>query len=106
MNNQKSATESSIKTASEKRPARGRHGVRLQDVLAVLPRSETRSLAMTYFRENGGDRDRFYQSANKAIMAAGLTKAEDWLELHHRKAAEEREAMQAVRRRLEDECSR
>lgn len=77
----------------------------LPDVLRVLPDPETRSLALSRFRDRGFSLDSFSRPAARAAMAEALTRAEDWLELDHPRRTGERAAIRRVRRALESEPS-
>lgn len=52
------------------------------DVVRVLPEPETRSYALSRFRDSGFDADSFgHRRAAREAMASALTRAEDWLEI-------------------------
>ncbi len=74
------------------------------DVLRVLPDDETRSCALSRFREAGFSADSFgHRRGARVAMAEALTSTEDWLEVEHPRRTRERDAIRAVRRRLEQE---
>lgn len=80
-----------------------------RDVLAVLQDDETRSYALSRFRDAGFSADAFgHRRAAREALADALTRTEDWLEYrevdHPRRAhwyRPQREAIRGVRRRLE-----
>jgi hypothetical protein len=103
----KTPRPSSIKTAREKKGrsvGHTKHKVpHYSAVLCSLGREEVRERVLSRFRLEGGNRDR-WQSSDHAIMAEAITRAEDWLELDHPRWPE-REAIAAIRRKLEACCS-
>ena len=70
------------------------------EVLRALPVDETRSYALGRFRDPCFSPDSFAtRIESRAIVAEGMTRTEDWLELNRR--PKQVEAIRAVRRRLE-----
>jgi len=98
-----SPSQNSTKDATSKtlRATRPRSG--WPDVLRAIAESEdARTLALTLYRAAGHMPDDFAHSrAARECMADALTRAEDWLEMHHPRF--ERAGIQAVRRSLETE---
>ena len=74
------------------------------EVLRVLPDDETRSYALSRFREAGFSADSFaHRPRARRAMVEALTSAEDWLEVEHPRRVRDRDAVRAVRRCLEQE---
>jgi hypothetical protein len=75
-----------------------------RDVLRCLPDDQTRSYALSRFRESRFDADSFAtRIAARAALADALTATEDFLEVEHPRREGDRLAIRDVRRRLETE---
>jgi hypothetical protein len=82
--------------------------VRWPEVLRALQADDSRSYALTSFRSGGFSADSFGAKTSpssrpaREAMANALTATEDWLELEHPvRWRRERDAIRAIRRRLE-----
>ncbi len=92
----------SVKTGVSVATASPGSTISYPDVLRALSSDETRSAALTAYRTAGFSPDDFaHRLAARAAMAEALTAVEDGCEL--RGSRREREAVRAVRRRLERE---
>lgn len=97
-------TPTSMKQAPAERVRSARRAVSARDVLRVLQRDQARDLVLVNFKAAGFTLDQIGASrAAGEALARALTACEDWLELQHPRWAEDREAIRAVRRRVEGE---
>lgn len=71
------------------------------DVIRALENDETRSVVLNRFRSRGFNAESFRLRSAKEALADALSHGEDWLEMNHGRRLDEREALKAVRRRLE-----
>lgn len=72
------------------------------DVVRALADDETRSCALSRFRDSGFSADSFgHRTEARRSLMEGLVRAEDWLEAEHPRRERERAALRDVRRRLE-----
>lgn len=95
-------TARAVSLAAKNKP----HGepLELRRVLSTIGEHEpVRRLVLDHFKARGGDLDAWHDRRHRARMADALTHAEDVLEIDRPRAAA-REALRAVRRRLESEA--
>lgn len=92
---------------SARETARGRGGAATyRNVLAALPDDATRLETLRRYRAAGFTADDFATSRKaRRAMAEALTRTEDRLEIEHPRRIAERDAIKAVRRRLELEVA-
>ena len=89
------------KTASEKQHASPGTRLGWPDVLRVLQSDETRSCVLQWLREACCFSAERWHALDRRFVAIALGRAEDRLELRGGAARGERDAIRAIRRRLE-----
>lgn len=102
----KASSPGIVKTRVAKPALAAGRAVAWRDVLAALQGDETRSCALSRFREACFSADSFGTRQPREKMADILSRTEDWLEATHPGRRAEREAIKQVRRRLEWELFR